>query len=94
METMCNGCEKCGQYCGSMDGYEVEVCPNCGREIELRWNINRDGFQAVCPVCGGRLMLCDACQHRYGEFHNDCDYFSKTDTCKFSRKNDWWREEK
>jgi hypothetical protein len=81
------------QYCKSEDGHEVEVCPNCDYEIELRWNINDCGFQAVCPVCGNRLMLCDACQHRYGDYKDDCDYDSVNDTCKFSRPKDWWKNQ-
>ena len=74
------------EYCVSADGYEAECCPYCENEIEIRWNINTDGFKAFCPVCGKRLMLCDACQHRYGEFHDDCDYNSKTCTCRFNKE--------
>lgn len=75
------------------DGCEVEYCNVCEREIELRWDINKDGFQAICPVCGSRLMLCDACAHRYGDFKDDCDYCTETDSCRFSRKNDWWKDD-
>lgn len=79
-------------YYTSTDGCEVETCPNCQNEIELRWNINEYGFHAFCPVCGNRLMLCDACQHRFGEFHDDCDYNSSHDACRFSRPKDWWKD--
>ena len=79
------------KYCGSSDGREVECCSVCDNEIELRWDINTDGFQAICPICGSRLMLCDACNHRFGHFHDDCDYDSATDKCRFSRPTDWWR---
>lgn len=79
------------EYSGSSDGYEVEYCNNCESEIELRWDINKEGFQAVCPVCGSRLMLCDACKHRFGGCFDDCDYDSVTDKCRFSRPVDWWR---
>lgn len=82
-------------YCGSEDGMEVEYCNVCGNEIELRWDINRDGFQAHCPVCGSRLMLCDACTHRHGEACNDCDYgiWKDKEHCRFRRPDDWWKEE-
>lgn len=83
-----------GKYLASSDGYEVEYCSTCEREIELRWNINEDGFQAICPVCGSRLMLCDACSHRTDEvivMCGDCDYCTETDSCRFSRPKDWWR---
>jgi len=80
------------QYCPSEDGHEVEVCPNCENEIELRWNINDDGFQVICPVCGNRLMLCDACKHRFGDLVDDCDYNPAKDTCRFTRPKDWWKD--
>ena len=81
------------KYCESADGFEVEYCNVCEREIELRWSINQDGFQAICPVCGSRLMLCDACMHRSGELIDDCDYISSLDQCRFSRDPDWWKQE-
>lgn len=58
----------------STSGYEVEVCAECGAENEIRWNINKDGFEAYCPHCGAKMMLCDACYHKYGECHDDCDW--------------------
>ena len=81
------------KYCSSIDGREIECCNICGCEIELRWDINTDGFQAICPVCGSRLMLCDACSHRFGHFLDDCDYNSSSDKCRFSRPADWWRKD-
>lgn len=74
------------KWCGSVDGHEIEVCPHCGMEVELRWDINKDGFKAFCPYCGKRLMLCDACNHRYGYCSGDCDYCSATDTCRFNKE--------
>ena len=65
----------------------VEFCPNCETEIEMRWDVKAQGYKATCPVCGKRLMLCDECQHRGdGEYLNDCDYDSRTDTCRFNPK--------
>lgn len=63
----------------------VEYCPECRTEIEMRWNTERDGYEAFCPVCGNRLMLCDECKHRNGGFYDDCDYDGATDSCKFNR---------
>ena len=74
------------KWCGSVDGHEIEVCPHCGKEVELWWDINKDGFKAFCPYCGKRLMLCDACTHRYGYYASDCDYCSATDTCRFNKE--------
>lgn len=62
------------KWCGSLDGHEIEVCPECGVENEIKWDINEDGFEAYCPHCGAKMMLCDACCHKYGEFHDDCDW--------------------
>lgn len=70
-----------------MDKYEVtETCPYCDAEVTMQWNTAVDGYQAYCPYCGGRLMLCDACQHRLnGEYIGDCDYCTKTDSCRFNK---------
>lgn len=63
----------------------VEYCPNCETEIEMRWDIESMGYKAFCPVCGNRLMLCDECQHRTGgACTEDCDYDTRTDTCRFN----------
>ena len=82
------------QFCRSATGYEVEYCNVCEHEIELKWDINQDGFQAYCPVCGSRLMLCDACIHRYGDALNDCDYgmYMDKELCRFRRPESWWKE--
>lgn len=71
-----------------MEKYEVtEICPNCEMEVTLFWNPKEDGYKAYCPYCGERLMLCDECIHRFnGEYYDDCDYCSKTDTCRFNNR--------
>lgn len=67
----------------------TELCPHCNTEVEMRWDVERDGFKAYCPYCGKRLMLCDECLHRgNGEFHDDCNYDTKTDSCRFNTGND------
>lgn len=57
----------------------TELCPHCKNEITLFWNPDVDGYKAYCPVCGKRLMMCDACMHDGGF---DCDYCSATDSCR------------
>ena len=59
----------------------VELCPHCGNEIEMFWEVERLGYKAYCPVCGKRLMLCDECQHSTGEFDSFCNFDSSTGTC-------------
>lgn len=75
--------------------YEVaECCPHCESEIEMMWNTETMGFKAFCPVCGGRLMLCDECRH---SGKGVCDYCRETDSCKHNpisaeRLKDLWAE--
>lgn len=60
----------------------TETCPYCENEIEMYWTVNKRGYQAVCPVCGRRLMLCDECIHSGSR----CDYDNVTDSCHKQRK--------
>lgn len=62
----------------------VEYCSECDTEVEMRWDVERDGYLAYCPHCGCRLMLCDECQHPDGEYVDDCDYCSRTDSCRYN----------
>ena len=68
----------------------TEVCPHCESEVTLGWDVEERGYKAYCPVCGGRLMLCDECQHRGpdGEYTGDCDYNAETDSCRFNHPGD------
>lgn len=63
----------------------AEFCSNCESEIEMAWNTKLWGYKAFCPVCGKRLMLCDACLH---DEQAGCDYNSDTDTCRHNRKEE------
>lgn len=58
----------------------TEVCPHCESEVEMRWDTDRLGFKAYCPVCGKRLMLCDECRH--AETPGPCDYDNALDCCQ------------
>lgn len=73
------------EYATSADGIEIEVCPYCEHEVQLKWDINQYGFKAYCPHCGKRLMLCDACQHRFGDLFDDCDW-CQAGTCRFNKE--------
>lgn len=66
----------------------TEWCSECEAEISMEWSVTDRGYKAFCPVCGKRLMLCDACQHRGpdGSYVEDCDYDSETNACRFNKK--------
>lgn len=92
---VCIECEDCNEVLVSAETdeyddreYEVtEVCPHCGSEVTLMWNVEADGYKAFCPYCGERLMLCDACLHtedENGECDGSCDYCRQTDSCKYN----------
>ena len=57
------------------DGYVVEWCVHCERQIVMLWDVQEDGLTAFCPYCGQKMMLCEQCQ-------GDCDYNYGTDICK------------
>jgi len=39
----------------------TEFCSCCEREVNMQWDIDRDGYEAYCPYCGEKLMLCSEC---------------------------------
>ena len=41
----------------------VEVCPECGAENIMVWDVEKEGYVAYCPHCGSKMMLCDECIH-------------------------------
>lgn len=62
--------------------FEVcEVCPECGAENIMRWDVKKDGYVAYCPHCGSKMMLCDEC------FHSD-----DAPICNWSPRNGCFRE--
>lgn len=53
--------------------YEVvEVCPECGAENVMQWDVEKDGYVAYCSHCGSKMMLCDECMH--AEDAKICDW--------------------
>ena len=45
----------------------TEWCPHCEYESSIEWNVIKYGYQAFCPHCGKKMMLCSECL-------NDRDY--------------------
>jgi len=71
-------------------GFVTELCQHCGHEITLLWDTTILGFEAVCPVCGSRLMLCDECRHAAES--GPCDYNRETNSCcRRERRRLWMR---
>ena len=66
-----------------------EYCSNCETEIEMRWDVKTLGYMAFCPVCGKRLMLCDACRHPIGgPCSENCDYSFGAKICRHNKEGD------
>ena len=69
-------------------GFVTELCQHCGHEITLLWDTTILGFEAVCPVCGSRLMLCDECRHTAE--NGPCDYNRETNSCCRRERHRLW----
>ena len=42
----------------------VEVCPHCSYEnVYPMWDVNVNGYIAICKNCGQQIFLCDECKH-------------------------------
>lgn len=54
----------------------TEMCPRCGKETGISWDVNQDGYQVFCPNCGKPMMLCSMCDRL------PCDWTEKG--CKYS----------
>ncbi len=42
---------------------EIEICPYCEQEVAIEWDVEKREYQAACPNCKKKIMLCDACLH-------------------------------
>ena len=61
--------------------FEVcEVCPECGAENIMRWNVKKEGYVAYCPHCGSKMMLCDECIH--ADKTLPCDWNPRNGCCR------------
>ena len=57
------------------DGYVVEWCDYCHRQVTMLWDVKADGLTAFCPFCSAKMMLCQQCG-------GECDYDYGLDLCK------------
>lgn len=60
----------------------TELCPHCDTEVTMEWDVNERGYEAFCPVCGKKMMLCSMCDCE------NCNWNAADDTCKMCRKKD------
>ena len=61
--------------------FEVcEVCPECGAENIMRWDIEKNGYVAYCSHCGSKMMLCDECLH--SDNAPICDWNPRNGCCR------------
>ena len=49
-----------------------EYCPFCDEMIPAIVDVNENHLEAVCPMCGNRLMLCTMCNKRIQCGDGDC----------------------
>ena len=53
----------------------VENCPYCGEaNIYPNWDVEEQGYVAVCQTCGKKILLCDECLHREDNPTMKCDW--------------------
>ncbi len=53
----------------------VEVCPHCDSENEYpNWDVEKQGYIAICQTCGEQIMLCDECYHSDDNPQQRCDW--------------------
>lgn len=62
----------------------VECCPYCGEENEFEWNVEKDGYIAVCE-CGEKIFLCDECFHAEDNPNMECDWIETENERKCKR---------
>lgn len=53
----------------------TEMCPYCMNEIFFpEWDVEKQGFVAVCTECGEEILLCDSCLHADDNIGRKCDW--------------------
>ncbi len=65
----------------------TEVCPDCGMENTIEWNVVKQGYQAFCPNCGQPLMLCSECTVD----KDFCDWSNDTCLC-YRMVEEFWKD--
>lgn len=59
----------------------TEVCPHCEAENTMEWDVEKNGYEAFCPHCGSKMMICSECMAAKDNECGKCDWDKCTDTC-------------
>lgn len=58
----------------------VEACPNCEAEnVFPNWDVEKQGYIAICHECGEAIFLCDECLHAQDNPGGKCDWHEGED---------------
>lgn len=53
----------------------IEVCPHCENEnVYPMWDVEVNGYVAICSDCGQQIFLCDECMHSEDNPGRRCDW--------------------
>lgn len=61
--------------------FVTEVCPHCDKENTIEWNVEEYGYEAWCPHCGKKMMLCSECLYAKDNMYGRCDWNSESKKC-------------
>jgi len=64
----------------------AEVCPHCDREQYMRWDVEEQGYEAYCPSCGGKMLICSECMNETADCNVlVCDWSEEEGRCRRCR---------
>lgn len=68
----------------------TETCPWCEAENTYPgWDVEKDGYIAICKTCGKKIFLCDECQHATD--CQPCDWRENIDILRRTRTGQCFR---
>ena len=75
---------ECYEELKTLRTFITEWCAHCKNEVAMEWDVEMYGYEAYCPYCGKRLMICSECLGS----GNACDYNDGTNTCRLNREGE------
>ena len=53
----------------------TELCPHCmGENVYPNWDVEKQGYIAICQHCNHQIFLCDECMHADDNLGQCCDW--------------------